>query len=101
GERLRTGEPVGALAEVADVDATVLAVPAFEAGRLLGSVAPGPAEALHDIPYASTGVVFLVFGDGTQAGLPPGNGLVVPRDQTAEQVVAYLERSTLDKETDR
>jgi oxygen-dependent protoporphyrinogen oxidase len=90
GERLRTGEPVGSIAEILDVDATVLAVPAFEAGRLLGSVSPEPAEALHGIPYASTGVVFLVFGDGTQGALPPGTGFVVPRGRTPMTACTWI-----------
>ena len=38
------------------------------------SHAPAAADDLRAIPYASTGVVFLVFGEGTQASLPGGPG---------------------------
>jgi oxygen-dependent protoporphyrinogen oxidase len=79
GDRLLTGTPVGSLAELRDADATVLAVPAFEAARLVEPVSPSSAETLSEITYSSTGVVFLLFGQGTQAALPPGTGFVVPR----------------------
>jgi oxygen-dependent protoporphyrinogen oxidase len=79
GDRVLTGAPVGSLAELRDADATVLAVPAFEAARLVEAVSPSSAETLSEITYSSTGVVFLLFGEGTQAALPPGTGFVVPR----------------------
>ncbi len=92
GDRVVTGAPVGSLAEVAerDADATVLAVPAFEAGRLLASAAPAAAAELNAIPYASTGVVFLVFGEGTQAALPDGTGFVVPRGKAPMTACTWI-----------
>ena len=90
GERLQTDATVGSIAELADADAIVLAVPAFEAARLLGSASSGPAKALNGIPYASTGVVFLVFGEGTQAALPPGTGFVVPRGKTPMTACTWI-----------
>ena len=56
--------PVGSLAELERDGAVArpsLAVPAFEAARLLATAAPTSAAALTAIPYASTGVVFLVY----------------------------------------
>ena len=82
GDRVETGAPVGSLSDLGergDASAVVLAVPSFEAGRLLGSTAPAASVDLAAIPYASTGVVFLVYGDGTQEALPEGTGFVVPR----------------------
>ena len=80
GDRIVTGTPVGSLAELGDeMRATVLAVPAFEAGRLVRSIAPSTAGELDTITYASTGVVFLVYEEGTQAALQGGTGFVVPR----------------------
>jgi chlorite dismutase len=89
-DRVVTGAPVGSLADVAeggDVAATVLAVPAFEAARLVEAVAATASDGLRLIPYASTGVVFLVFGEGTQALLPEGTGFVVPPRQGAHDGV--------------
>ena len=41
--------------------------------------APAAAADLAGIPYASTGVVLMVYAEGTQPGLPEGTGFVVPR----------------------
>lgn len=93
GDRVVTGAPVGSLAELADggeATATVLAVPAFEAARLLGSAAPAASDELSVIPYASTGVVFLVFGEGTQASLPDGTGFVVPRGKAPMTACTWI-----------
>jgi protoporphyrinogen/coproporphyrinogen III oxidase len=92
GDRVVTGAPIGSLAALGerDADATVLAVPAFEAGRLLASAAPAAAAELNAIPYASTGVVFLVFGEGTQASLPDGTGFVVPRGKAPMTACTWI-----------
>jgi oxygen-dependent protoporphyrinogen oxidase len=93
GDRVVTGAPVGSLAEIADngdASATVLAVPAFEAARLLGSTAEVAAEGLSGIPYASTGVVFLVYGGGSQASLPEGTGFVVPRGKAPMTACTWI-----------
>lgn len=91
GDRVLAGRPVGSLAELGhDVGATVLAVPAFEAGRLVRSAAPSTAGELHTISYASTGVVFLIYEDGTQAALPSGTGFVVPRGRAPMTACTWL-----------
>jgi oxygen-dependent protoporphyrinogen oxidase len=90
GDRVQTRALVGSLPELGDVDATVLAVPAFEAARLLYPVAPEAAANLDDIAYASTGVVFLVFGEGTQAALPRGTGFVIPRRKTPMTACTWI-----------
>jgi oxygen-dependent protoporphyrinogen oxidase len=93
GDRVLAGAPVGSLAELAeggDASATVLAVPAFEASRLLGTVAPVAATELNAIPYASTSVVFLVYGDGTQAALPEGTGFVVPHGKAPMTACTWI-----------
>jgi oxygen-dependent protoporphyrinogen oxidase len=62
-----------------EADLVVVATPAFAAADLLGDLAPPVAADLSGIPYASTGVVFLVYAEGTQRALPDGTGFVVPR----------------------
>lgn len=79
GERIRVGAPVADLDALRGADAIVLAVPAFEAARLLRTAASGVADDLDQIPYASTGVAFLLYGEGTRDALPAGTGFVVPR----------------------
>ena len=79
GHRVRVDSPIDSLEDVRDVDATVLAVPAYEAARLVRASAPDAAAELDAIPYTSTGVVCLVYQEGTQAALPAGTGFVVPR----------------------
>jgi protoporphyrinogen/coproporphyrinogen III oxidase len=93
GDRVVTGAPVGSLADVAEgggVAAIVLAVPAFEAARLVEPDAATAADGLRAIPYASTGVVFVVFGEGTQASLPEGTGFVVPRGKAPMTACTWI-----------
>ena len=93
GDRVVTGAPVGSLMELeatGAVSATVLAVPGFEAARLLGSAAPIAATGLGAISYASTGVVFLIYGDGTQAAMPDGTGFVVPRGKAPMTACTWI-----------
>jgi protoporphyrinogen/coproporphyrinogen III oxidase len=60
-----------------DARAVILTVDAPSAARL---VPPGAASAeLARIPFVSTGVVALVYPDGTGSALPEGSGFVVPR----------------------
>ena len=88
GDRVRTGAVVTEVAvghvrlesgESIDADSVVVASPAHEAARLLAEVAPGAVADLGGIPSVSTGVVLMVYADGTQPGLPDGTGFVVPR----------------------
>jgi protoporphyrinogen/coproporphyrinogen III oxidase len=94
GDRVVAGAPVGSLAELGegggDAFAIVLAVPAFEAARLVASTTPSAAVELGAIPYASTGVVFLVYGDGTQAAMPDGTGFVVPRGKAPMSACTWI-----------
>ena len=91
GDRIVTGAPVGSLAELSgDFGAMVLAVPAFEAGRLLRASASSTADELDAITYASTGVVFLVYDEGTQPALPGGTGFVVPRGKAPMTACTWI-----------
>jgi oxygen-dependent protoporphyrinogen oxidase len=63
-----------------DADAVVLAVPATAARGLLAPVAPHAAAPLAGVPYASVGVVTLVYRGVT---LPPGSGYLVPAGRFA------------------
>ncbi|MFL5791489.1 MAG: protoporphyrinogen oxidase, partial [Actinomycetota bacterium] len=60
-----------------DARVVILTVDAPAAARL---VPPGAASAeLARIPFVSTGVVVLVYPEGTGSALPEGSGFVVPR----------------------
>ncbi|MFE5792377.1 protoporphyrinogen oxidase [Streptomyces sp. NPDC056503] len=90
GARILTGTPVTALDRgpgvwrvttadgVLAADAVVLALPAHAAAPLLAGLAPDASAALGGIRHADTAVVALAFPPGTEAGLPPGNGFLVP-----------------------
>jgi oxygen-dependent protoporphyrinogen oxidase len=86
-DRVRTGEPVATLPDSA---AVVLATPAFEAARLTAEVAPDAASELSSIRYASTGVVFLIYPEGTRDALPEGTGFVVPRGKAPMTAATWL-----------
>jgi protoporphyrinogen/coproporphyrinogen III oxidase len=66
----------GTATQVDDVDAVVLAVPAKPAARLLGGVAPGAADAVGRLDYASVALVGLALPPGTP--LPELSGFLVP-----------------------
>jgi protoporphyrinogen/coproporphyrinogen III oxidase len=85
--RVRTGEPVAAIPDAA---AVVLATPAFEAARLLSGAAGDTAAELSAIRYASTGVVFLIYPEGTREGLPEGTGFVVPRGKAPMTAATWI-----------
>jgi oxygen-dependent protoporphyrinogen oxidase len=91
GADVRVNAPVTALrreaeawrVELADgsleVDAVVLATPAYAAAELLGAVAPTAAEGLAAVEYSSVALVALAFPDDA-AGRPlDGTGFLVPR----------------------
>ncbi|MGW8781866.1 protoporphyrinogen oxidase [Streptomyces sp. NPDC055796] len=59
-------------------DAVVLAVPAYEAARLLLPHAPLAEEELSAIPHASTAVITMAFSRSRARLLPAGNGFLVP-----------------------
>jgi len=92
GNRVRIGMPATAIVpagsgfevglgdgSVLPADDVILAGPASVSAELIDGITPEAAAELAAIPYASTGVVLLVYGDGTQSGLPEGSGFVVPR----------------------
>ncbi|WP_307834127.1 protoporphyrinogen oxidase [Paractinoplanes lichenicola] len=92
GARISLGLPVRELARTAhgwrlllgpvpapqtdDVDAIVLAVQAKPSARLLAPVAPGVAEAIGGLGYASVALVALALPPGTS--LPDLSGFLVP-----------------------
>jgi oxygen-dependent protoporphyrinogen oxidase len=76
--------------------AVVLAVPAFEASRLLSEASPIVAASLASIRYVSTGVVGLVYPSGTADALPETSGFVVPRDQAPMTAATFLSRKWPD-----
>jgi len=99
GERVRTGVAVTAVdrgrvmldgGATVETDAVVLATPAHEAARLLGAALPSVAADLAGITYASTGVVLMVYPDGTQPSLPTGTGFVVPRGKAPMTAATWL-----------
>jgi len=90
GERVLVGSPVLDLDTLSEPDAVVLATPAFEAARLLRTAAPAVADDLDQIPYASTGVVLLVYGEGTRDALPDGTGFVVPRGKAPMTACTWI-----------
>jgi oxygen-dependent protoporphyrinogen oxidase len=61
-----------------EVDDVVIATPAWEAARLLRSLAPAAAQALEAIPYAGVATVLLSYPSATMPDLPPGTGFLVP-----------------------
>lgn len=76
--------------------AVVLATPAFAAGGLLAAVAPAAAELLDGIPYVSTGVVLLLYADGTADALPDATGFVVPSGEAPMTAATFLSRKWPD-----
>jgi len=73
-------------------DAVVLATPAFVASELIVGIAPRAAEVLGGIAYASTGVVLLVYPEGTADALPEATGFVVPRGRAPMTACTFLSR---------
>ena len=73
-------------------DAVVLATPAFVAAGLIRGLDPGGAAQLNTIPYASTGVVLLVYPEGTADALPEATGFVAPRGRAPMTACTFLSR---------
>ncbi|MBL7499329.1 protoporphyrinogen oxidase [Frankia sp. CNm7] len=71
-----------------DADAVILAVPAGVARDLLTPIAPHAAAPLAGVPYASIGLVTLVYRD---VDLPAGSGFLVPaRERATIKAATYL-----------
>jgi len=64
--------------EVIDADAVILATPAFHTGALLRQIDSGCADALTEIPYASTATVSLAYRREDFPQAPNSFGFVVP-----------------------
>jgi oxygen-dependent protoporphyrinogen oxidase len=86
-ERTAGGYAARARGRSLDADAIVLAVPSFEASRVLGAISPQAAGELAAIPYCSTAAVFLVFPGGD---LPAGTGFVVPLGERTMTACSFL-----------
>lgn len=83
--RLRTA--VG----VERADAVILAVPAFEAGRLLQDTEPAAAALLRTISYATLAVVGFVFEPGALSPPPQKTGALVPKGEDLDlTAVTYV-----------
>lgn len=73
-------------------DAVVLAAPAFVAADVVRDLVPSVADLLCRIPYVSTGVVLLVYPEGTADALPEAAGFVVPRDKASMTACTWVSR---------
>jgi protoporphyrinogen/coproporphyrinogen III oxidase len=95
GVELRLGQAVGALTATSDgyelgfgegttehADAVILAIPAYEASKLLGALSPAAAGELAGVAYSSVALVTLVWpANAAGEGLPAGTGFLVPRSE--------------------
>jgi oxygen-dependent protoporphyrinogen oxidase len=75
-----------------EVDAVVLATPAFESARLVAAVAPEASSLLAAIPYVSTAVASLVYPRGSADRLPEGTGFVVPEGRATMTACTWISR---------
>jgi oxygen-dependent protoporphyrinogen oxidase len=87
-----TGYVVRAGEHEVSANAVVLATPAFTASELLSDVASAASRRLVEIAYVSTGVVHLVYAEGTADALPPATGFVVPRGKAPMTAATFLSR---------
>lgn len=104
GDRVRCGarvdavdrEGTGYLVRSGEVDfvadSVVLATPAIVSADLIEHLAPEAGAALRGIPHVSTGVVLLVYPEGTGERLPDSSGFVVPRGKLAMTACTLVSR---------
>lgn len=78
-------------------EAVVLATPAFATADILEGLDPSAATKLREIAYASTGVVLLIYPDGTAGALPDATGFVVPRGRAPMTAATFLSRKWPDR----
>jgi oxygen-dependent protoporphyrinogen oxidase len=78
-------------------DSVVLATPAFDSARLLQRLSPDAAAALGGIPHVSTGVVLLLYAEGTGDRLPDTSGFVVPNGKLAMTACTLVSRKWPDR----
>jgi oxygen-dependent protoporphyrinogen oxidase len=108
GERVRCGARVDGLEREGagyvvragemecSADAVVLASPAFVSADLIRDLAPEAVAGLRRIPHVSTGVLLLVYHEGTGARLPDSSGFVVPRGKLAMTACTLVSRKWPD-----
>ena len=102
--RVRVGSPARAIEREGEgfairtdrdpvsAEAVVLAAPAFVAAELVRGLDVAAAESLAAIAYASTGVVHLVYAEGTADALPEATGFVVPRGRAPMTAATFVSR---------
>ncbi|HEY1126230.1 MAG TPA: FAD-dependent oxidoreductase, partial [Actinomycetota bacterium] len=73
-------------------DSVVFAAPAFATADLLEDLAPEAARVLRSIPHVSTGVVHLLYPEGTGDRLPESSGFVVPKGKLAMMACTLVSR---------
>jgi oxygen-dependent protoporphyrinogen oxidase len=78
-------------------DSVVFAAPAFATADLLEDLAPEAARALRSVPHVSTGVVHLVYPEGTGDRLPESSGFVVPKGKLAMTACTLVSRKWPDR----
>jgi oxygen-dependent protoporphyrinogen oxidase len=78
-------------------DSVVFAAPAFATADLLEDLAPEAATALRSIPHVSTGVVHLIYPEGTGDRLPESSGFVVPKGKLAMTACTLVSRKWPDR----
>lgn len=90
GDALQTGRPVSGLeydggwrvlaagGDPISADAVVLAVPAYDAARLIGSLRPAAVEPLEAIPYAAAAVVAFGLRESELVRPLDGFGFLIP-----------------------
>jgi oxygen-dependent protoporphyrinogen oxidase len=61
------------------VDGVIVALPAWEAARILETIEPGASAALRDIPQRSSGVVSLGYTQPSLSRRLKGTGYLIPR----------------------
>jgi oxygen-dependent protoporphyrinogen oxidase len=76
--------------------AVVVATPSFVAAELLAGLAPAASSAAAAIPYVSTGVVHLVYEEGTADALPAATGFVVPSGRAPMTAATFVSRKWPD-----
>jgi oxygen-dependent protoporphyrinogen oxidase len=78
-------------------DSVVFAAPAFATADLLEDLAPEAARALRSIPHVSTGVVHLIYPEGTGDRLPESSGFIVPKGKLAMTACTLVSRKWPDR----
>jgi oxygen-dependent protoporphyrinogen oxidase len=86
------GFAIRAEGAVFEADMVVMATPAFVTADLVEGVAPRTAAWMRRIPFVSTAVVALVYGEGTADRLPRSAGFVAPRGALEMTACSFVSR---------